>query len=149
MPTITFQLATLDTLNTLTGFMRQFYAHFNYSLDESKLAAVEQLLQKPDYGRIWLIHYDQQPAGYAILTFGYSIEMHGRDALIDELFIDEQYQGKKIGEQTIKFIEQTCKELGIYALHLEVEYTNSAAHRLYQRLGFEKHERHFMTRWLE
>ncbi|GHO59452.1 GNAT family N-acetyltransferase [Ktedonobacter robiniae] len=149
MPTVTFQLVTLDTLNTLIEFMRQFYAHFNYALDESKLAAVEQLLQRPDYGRIWLIYYDQQPAGYIILTFGYSIEMHGRDALIDELFIDGQYRGKKIGEQTIKFIEETCKQMGMHALHLEVEHENIGAHRLYRRLGFEEHERHFMTRWLE
>lgn len=148
MPNVTFQLATHADLDTIITFMQQFYAMYHYQLSEKKRDLVAQLLQTPEYGRIWLIHYDQQPVGYVILTFGYSIEFYGRDALVDELYISDDFRGKKIGSQVLAFLEETCRGMGIRALHLEVEYENAAGQHLYRKAGFEEHKRHFMTKWI-
>ncbi|GHO46381.1 GNAT family N-acetyltransferase [Ktedonospora formicarum] len=148
MSSVTFQLATPTDLETIIFFMQQFYAMYSYQLSERKREVVDHLLRTPAYGRIWLIQYNQQPVGYVILTFGYSIEFYGRDALVDELYISDDARGKKVGTQTLAFLEKACQEMGIRALHLEVEYDNEVGQHLYRKAGFAEHKRHFMTRWL-
>jgi len=59
-----------------------------------------------------------------VLAFGFSFEYKGRDAFIDELFLKEAYRKKGIGGQTMRFVEQQAKELGVHAIHLEVEKSN-------------------------
>jgi GNAT superfamily N-acetyltransferase len=43
--------------------------------------------------------------GYIVLTLGDSLEYHGRDAFVDEIYIRESHRGKGIGAQAIKFVE--------------------------------------------
>jgi len=38
--------------------------------------------------------------------------------------------------------------LGISAVHLEVDHTNTVAQALYRKAGFVDHDRYLMTRWL-
>jgi len=38
--------------------------------------------------------------------------------------------------------------LGVKALHLEVERTNTAAQAFYRKIGFKDHSRYLMTKWL-
>jgi ribosomal protein S18 acetylase RimI-like enzyme len=99
-------------------------------------------------GRVWLIQYQSQAIGYVILTFGYSLEYGGRDAFIDELYIEPAYQGQGIGKQTIKFLEEVCISLNVQALHLEVEKQNTSAQSFYRQVGFEDHDRYLMTKYL-
>jgi ribosomal protein S18 acetylase RimI-like enzyme len=88
-------------------------------------------------------------AGYIVLTLGYSLEFHGRDAFVDELFVLPEYRHRDVGTQALPFIGQQCRLLGVHALHLEVERGNTAAQRLYRGLGFRDHDRYLMTKWLE
>jgi ribosomal protein S18 acetylase RimI-like enzyme len=85
----------------------------------------------------------------AFLTFGYSLEYQGRDAFIDELYIDVAHRNQGIGSKTLQFALAACRELDINAIHLEVEPTNAAGLSLYRRFGFEDHDRKLMTRWIE
>ncbi|QSJ20157.1 GNAT family N-acetyltransferase [Nostoc sp. UHCC 0702] len=110
--------------------------------------ALIQLLNDESMGRVWLIQYQSQPIGYVVLTLGYSLEFGGRDAFIDELYIQANYQGQGIGKQTIKFLEEVCISLNVQALHLEVERKNTSAQGFYRRVGFEDHERYLMTKRL-
>jgi ribosomal protein S18 acetylase RimI-like enzyme len=103
----------------------------------------------PSLGRIWLIYSDETAIGYVVLTFGFSLEYHGRDAFIDELFLLEAYRGQGIGSKIMQFALDACPALGIHALHLEVEPDNQAGLRLYRKHGFEKHDRHLMTRRID
>jgi hypothetical protein len=45
-------------------------------------------LAEQDLGQVWVLVRDHQPAGYMVITFGYSLEFGGRDAFIDELFVE-------------------------------------------------------------
>jgi ribosomal protein S18 acetylase RimI-like enzyme len=110
--------------------------------------AVAAFLANPSLGQAWLILDDQTPIGYVIITLGYSLEYHGRDAFIDELFIEAGHRGQGIGSQVMKFVETACQELGINALHLEVERANTAAQDLYRKFGFADHDRILMTKWI-
>ncbi|MGA1603306.1 MAG: GNAT family N-acetyltransferase [Prochlorothrix sp.] len=79
--------------------------------------------------------------GYCILTFGYSVELHGRTALIDELYLPPADRGRGLGTQVLEALIQLCREQGIRMLELEVRRDNPKARGLYERLGFQQHSR--------
>ena len=148
---VTFKIATHSDLNTLVELMQEFY-----QLDSIDLVfdewiarnALETLLQNSHLGYVWLIQLDNLLIGYVVLTFGYSLEYRGRDSIIDELYIREDYRGQGIGTKTLEFLRETCASLGIQALHLEVGRDNSKAQLFYRRMGFEDHDRYLMTQWI-
>lgn len=136
-------------LETLLGFMRDFYFHESLTLNaEAARRALQQLITDESKGRVWLIEADGETVGYTVLTFGFSLEFHGRDAFVDELFIVAAWRGRGIGRQTLEFLSAACRTLGIAALHLEVERANTIAQELYRNTGFVDHDRYLMTRWV-
>lgn len=150
MSEIHFRSATTADLDILLDFMQQFYAIDQYTFDEQiARSALGTLIEDPSLGRVWVIS-KQEAIGYVVITFGYSLEFHGRDAMVDELFLTAPYRSQGIGTQTLEFVIEQCPHLGIHALHLEVEHTNEAGLTLYRNIGFRPHEhRYLMTRWVE
>ncbi|NET04290.1 MAG: GNAT family N-acetyltransferase [Symploca sp. SIO2B6] len=145
----TFKIATVSDLSTLVEFMREYYEYDHLAFDESIAHKVlEEILQDNSLGNVWLIHQGDEAVGYVALTLDYSLEFHGHNAFIDELYIREKYRGCGIGTSTLQFMEKVCRDLGIKALHLEVEYQNTKAKSFYDKSGFEAHERYFMTKWI-
>jgi GNAT superfamily N-acetyltransferase len=145
----TFKHADHADLDTLLDFVREYYVFDGHSYDRDVArAALEGLLRKPAFGRAWLICDGTTPVGYVVLTIGYSIEYHGHDAFVDELYLRESHRGRGWGRQTLAYVEQACRELGVHALHLEVERENTAAYAVYRKFGFEDHERHLLTKWV-
>ncbi len=146
-----FRMATESDLPTLLGFMRQLYVSDPgpKPLDEAGArAALEQFLGDASLGRAWLICDRETPVGYAVLTLGYSLEYLGRDAFVDEIFIAESHRGRGWGRRALELVENTARELGVRALHLEASHTNREAHGMYRHVGYEDHERWLMTKWL-
>ncbi len=144
---IRFQPASIADRNVLVGFMRQFYEIDAYPFDESSAySALDGILSDASLGRVWIITEQETPIGYVVLTLGYSLEYRGRDASIDEVYVEAGHRGKGIGSKAIKFVEEACRELGVNALHLEVERENAAGQGLYRKHGFECHDRDLMTK---
>ncbi|HEU5198860.1 MAG TPA: GNAT family N-acetyltransferase [Ktedonobacterales bacterium] len=145
----TFRLAGEADLETIIPFMREFYAIDSYPFDEQAARrALDEFLAEPLFGRVWLIEVGAVPVGYVVLTLGYSLEFHGRDAFIDELFVAPSSRHQGIGKRAMQFVETACRELGVHALHLEVERHNTAAQQLYRQSGFEDHDRFLLSKWL-
>lgn len=103
----------------------------------ARRAAVAPLLVDDRLGAVWAIDEQGKWIGYIALTWGYSIEMQGRDAFIDELFIRAAHRGRGIGTRVLEAAKARAVALGIRALHLEVDRHNAAAQALYDKLGFE------------
>ncbi|MEZ4701586.1 MAG: GNAT family N-acetyltransferase [Rhodothermales bacterium] len=103
----------------------------------SAAEAVRPLLGDNAFGRIWLIDVDGVPAGYVAVCFGYSIEFGGRDAFVDEFFLDEAFRGRGIGSAVLDLLPDAVAPFGVRALHLEVGRDNDRARRLYGARGFE------------
>lgn len=144
---VNFRLAHTTDIDLLTDFMQQFYTIDQYHFDEQIAREVlKTLIEDPSLGRLWIIS-TEEAIGYIALTFGYSLEFHGRDAVVDELFLTAPYRHQGIGTQTLQFVYEQCPHLGVHALHLEVEHTNEAGLALYRKMGFQSHEhRYYMTR---
>lgn len=135
--------------DAVLALMREFYAleHLTYSERVARLA-LHELWRSPALGRVYLIHAEEELAGYVVLTFGFSLEFHGRDALVDELYLRESYRGRGWGTECLRWIEEICRADGVHAVHLEVDHINVRAKRLYHRAGYEDHNRHLLTKWL-
>ena len=129
--------------------MHDFYVFERLSYDETRQRElIAQLLRDQNLGRLILFEVDDTLLGYMVLGFGFSLEFHGRDCLIDEFYVRPEYRSQGVGAKAVEFAFAICRDLGIAAVHLEADYINVRGHEFYKRLGFKDHERHLMTRWL-
>ena len=145
-----FRMAGRGDTESILAMMREFYAIDQYPFDEGiARAALERLLSDATLGRAWVVRTGEAAIGYMVLTLGYSLEFHGRDAFVDELYVRAAYRRRGVGTQAIRVAEDACRKLGVHALHLEVERTNTAGQALYRTMGFKDHDRYLMTRWLD
>jgi GNAT superfamily N-acetyltransferase len=136
-------------IETLIALMRQYYEYDHLFFDEQRArSALQAIVTNHLYGQVYLIHCEQEIIGYLVVTFGFSLEYGGRDAFVDELYIQEQYRGQGIGKQSLQFAEGICREQGIQALHLEVERENINAQAVYRKEGYVDHDRYLLTKWL-
>jgi ribosomal protein S18 acetylase RimI-like enzyme len=121
-----------------------------YFFDEPAVREVLcKFLASPDLGQAWVFYEDETPVGYIVLTYGYSFEYHGRDSFIDELYIEPQYRRQGIGRRAMQFVEERARELGVNAIHLEVDQGNDPAAELYRRAGYQDQARFLMTKRLK
>ncbi len=58
----------------------------------------------------YMIEFDDEVIGYIILSITYSNEVGGYVTWLEELYIDDKYQGKGYGEQTMKDIQDELKD---------------------------------------
>lgn len=146
---IVFKIATTSDTEILVQLIREFHEFEHLAFEEDTIGTLlAKLLNDESLGRVWLIQNSGEPIGYIILTFGYSLEFLGRDAIVDELYIRERYRGQGVGTRALQFVQDTCPALGVQALHLEVDRKNTAAQHLYRKVGFEDHDRYLMTKWI-
>ena len=132
------QQASTEHLQTLLPLVQAYHQFEDIHMtDESRKQAIGSLLSDSSLGGVWLIVVDDAIVGYIALTFGYSIEFGGRDAFIDEFYIQSEFRGQGLGKQTLRQIQQEAKALDIQALHLEVAQLNTVAQRLYTQAGFQ------------
>jgi len=110
--------------------------------------ALRQLLALPEAGAVWLAEVGGEAVSYFALTWGFSLEYHGRDAYIDELYVAPAHRGRGIGREALAVADAACRSRGIRALHLEVERANARAEALYRQAGFLDQDRRLMTRRL-
>jgi diamine N-acetyltransferase len=111
-------------------------------------AAFRKFLSLPAFGGVWLLWEGSAAVGYIVLTLGFSFEFHGHDAFIDELYINAEYRRRGFGRLAVDFVEKKAREMGVNAIHLEVDGGNNPAFELYRRTGYEDHHRFLMTKWL-
>ncbi len=69
--------------------MEAFYAIDDYVFEEAAARVnVQKFINDEHLGRLWLLKLEDEAIGYLALTFGFSFEYGGRDAFIDELYLE-------------------------------------------------------------
>lgn len=91
LTTIIHGLAAIADLPILLELVKEFHALGLPFDEQADSDALKDLLTNESLGQVWLIQQEDQVIGYIILTLGYSLEYRGRDAFIDEFYIQPNY----------------------------------------------------------
>lgn len=143
-------LAKPEHLDKLLGLCAAFHTEEGIlQTDEARHAALLPLLDGSPYGVVYLIGPPKSPIGYIVICFGWSVEFGGLDAIVDELYIRPGVRGRGVATEALISVPNALSAVGLRAIHLEVDRTNAAAIKLYQRAGFTLRENYmFMSRKL-
>ena len=111
--------------------------------------ALRELLADPALGLAWILQWQGHDAGYLLLAWSFSLEYHGRDAFVDELYVLRDYRNRGLGAYALTLAEDACRARGVGTLHLEVERSNPRAQAFYRGAGFKDHDRYLMSKQLD
>jgi GNAT superfamily N-acetyltransferase len=76
------------------------------------------------------------PVGFINFTIRQTILHRSPSALIDELVVAKEYQGKGVGKQLVLAAVEKCKQLGCCEVEVSTETTNAKARKFYKKCGF-------------
>lgn len=131
-------------IDTLLGLIAEYCAADGHTFDASGArSALVPLLDGDSVGTAWVIGEDD---GYAVVTWGWSIEIGGFEVVLDELYVRTRGQGK--GAVALAEIEDDCRRRGAKRIVLETEAANAGARRLYARHGFVADDSIWMSKEL-
>jgi len=104
--------------------------------DSARRDGLAPLLDGIPHGVAYLIGPARAPIGYIVVTFGWSVEFGGLDAIVDEIYVRPPVRGRGIATEVLHALPRALAQGGVKAIHLEVDRTNDTAQRLYTRAGF-------------
>ncbi|WP_296417384.1 GNAT family N-acetyltransferase [Pseudooctadecabacter sp.] len=148
--TTAMHLATPDDAPRLLPLIAAFHAEYGLdTTDDTRAAALAPLLAGSPHGAAWLFGPARAPTGYVIITFGWSMELGGMEAFVDELFIRPAVRKRGLASEVLHTVAASLADVGVKALHLEVDRSDEATQRLYSRAHFKLRDRYaLMTRVL-
>lgn len=148
--TTTIHLAKLDDAPRLLTLIAAFHAEAGIKRsDEQRDDTLIPLLKGSPHGAAWLFGPAKAATGYTIITFGWSLEMGGLNAFIDELYIRPSVRKRGIASEVLMAISSSLASAGVKALHSEIDDKNDTTQRLYARAHFKLCDRFsLMTRIL-
>jgi len=147
MTDVPYRLAVTADIPGLLKLQASYYAEDAYPFDEDVLGRVWQaFLDDRGLGNAWVAEVESKPIAYVIMTLGYSLEYRGRDAFVDELYVSPPWRGRGLGRLALQVVDSACIQLGVGALHLEVDRHKPQAQSLYRRSGFTDKGRVLMTK---
>lgn len=143
-------LANSDDAPQLLPQVAAMHAEMGFDTDAAHQdAAMAPLLAGSPHGAVWLIGPRRAPVGYLVVSFGWSVEYGGMDAIVDELYIRPGVRGRGMGSEALNAVAQALKQTQVRALHLEVDRKDDSALRLYNRAGFRARDGYmYMSRRL-
>lgn len=138
-----------DDLDALVPRVAALYVQEEIAFDEPGLrAGLAPLLADDTLGVALLFEVDGAVCGYAVVTWGYDVEFHGRDAFLTDFFLDDAVRGRGFGAPALAEVEAIARAHGVRQLHLFVHHHNHRAQRLYDRAGYRTMPRTYLTKAL-
>ncbi len=126
-------------LDMLVGLHRRFCAIDGHPFDDDRARrGFAPLLANDRHGVVWLVD-----SGYAVVTWGWSIEAGGGEAVLDEVFVEQRGHG--VGTTLIQHVLSDCRTRGLARVFLETESHNQRVRELYEREGFVADDSIWMT----
>ena len=99
----------------------------------------EKLNSYPDY-HLYLAEYNNEAAGtFALLIMDNLAHRGEPSAIIEDVVIKNDLQGRGIGKEMMNFAMEKSRERGCYKMVLSSHLRREGAHRFYESLGFKKH----------
>lgn len=119
-------------LEALLPLIAEFCAIDGHAFDEQVVRrALAPLLADASLGFVLV---DDALTAYVVVTWGYSLEAGGREALVDEFYVRERSHG--LGGRLLNDVVARARAAGAFGIFLETERANTGARRFYARHGF-------------
>jgi GNAT superfamily N-acetyltransferase len=126
----------------LIALHRAFCAGDDHPFDDARARrAFLPLLTDDTHGVVWIV---DEPGAYAVLTWGWSIEAGGPEAVLDEIYVATP--GLGTGGRLIDHVLDDGARRGLARIFLETERHNHRARELYLRHGFVEDDSIWMSR---
>jgi len=121
-----------DDLDTLIDLHEAFCDVDGHPFDRRRArSGFTPLLDDDTHGVVWIV---DSPPAYAVLTWGWSIEAGGAEAVLDELFVTERDGG--VGSAVLQHVLADGRRRGLARIFLETESLNERVRTFYERQGF-------------
>ena len=134
--------ATSDDLDRLVELHAEFCALDAHPFSPARArAAFGPLLPDDHHGVVWIA---DRPAGYAVLTWGWSIEAGGAEAVLDEIYVSAR--GAGVGSALIEHVVADAERRCLARVFLETELHNERVRGFYARHGFDADDSVWMSR---
>ncbi|GGM67635.1 GNAT family N-acetyltransferase [Dactylosporangium sucinum] len=134
-------------LPSLLPLTREFCETDHHDHDEPRIVrALAPLLRDDTHGQVWVVTSSADAsvlAGYAVVTWGWSLESGGREALLDEIYVRDR--GNGVGEALLRHAMRAAAAAGASAMFLETEAHNARVRKFYARLGFTEESSVWMS----
>lgn len=122
-----------------------FFTKKETDLDAAKKFLRERLAN--DQSVIFMVYDDSRAVGFTKLyPLFSSVNMEGV-WILNDLFVDPAYRGKKIEKQLLEAAQNHCTATGAKGVSLEAEQTNVVGNKLYPVMGFERDTEHNFYYW--
>jgi ribosomal protein S18 acetylase RimI-like enzyme len=129
---VVIRRADPNDLDQLVELHRAFCEVDDHPFDDRRArAGFAGLLDDDRNGVVWIV---DEPGAYAVLTWGWSIEAGGAEAVLDEIFVIDR--GAGVGSQLIDHVLADGRRRGLARIFLETEAANTRGRALYERHGF-------------
>lgn len=141
---ITNRIATEQDVESILAIYLNSNLDKNILNIEAAQSIFKKIVQYPDY-KIYIVEADSQPIGtFALLIMDNLGHLGTPSAVVEDVAVIAEHQGKGIGKKMMEFALQIAKEKGCYKLTLSSNLRREAAHAFYESLGFTKHGYSFL-----
>jgi GNAT superfamily N-acetyltransferase len=99
----------------------------------------ERIAHYPDY-KIYVALSEVQIVGtFALLIMDNLGHLGTPSAIIEDVAVDPQWQGRGVGKTMMRHALQVCREKGCYKVVVSSNLRRERAHAFYESLNFERH----------
>ncbi len=131
--------ATADDIEVLLPLVEQYWKFEAIEgFDAERIRALlSRIFDDGSLGRAWLARVYNEPAGYLLAVYVFSLEHQGLTAEIDEFFVLPQHRGLGLGGRMLAAAETQFRAEGCTNVSLELGRNNEDARRFYRQHGFD------------
>jgi len=105
----------------------------------------ERIARYPDYRIYVAVAGDEIVGTFALLVMDNLGHLGARSAIIEDVAVAPEWQGRGIGRQMMRHALRLCEQKGCYKAALSSNLKRARAHAFYESLGFERHGYSFRT----
>ncbi|WP_409299857.1 GNAT family N-acetyltransferase [Peribacillus sp. SCS-155] len=135
---ITIRAVTKEDINKLRPLMINYIADFYQRPcpEEKELEKfIVHLIEHPREGKQFVAERNGSLIGFATLYFTYSTLQLKRAAIMNDLFVGEEYRGEKVGEKLFNACLEYIRMNGFAYMSWETARDNIPAQAFYRKMG--------------
>ena len=125
----------INDFSSVYGLLEQLW--INSKLDFDKLHAIYIRAIKSDNQKLIVGIIESEIVGFCSLTIKNNLWQAGNLGHVDELVVDNRFQGNGIGKKLITRITEIAKKNQCKRIELDSAFHRKEAHKFYESIGYE------------